>query len=76
MKQLYTLIAALLITTSVLAQAPEKMSYQAVVRDDNNNLVANQAIGLKAVPPGLFATAYPAERAKRLQSPSIKLSKL
>ena len=30
--------------------------------------------GLKEVPPGLFATAKPAERAKRLQSPSTKLS--
>src|SRR5690606_36919869 len=30
--------------------------------------------GLKEVPPGLPATAKPAERANRLQSPSMKLS--
>jgi hypothetical protein len=47
MEKLYTLIIALLIATSVFAQAPEKMSYQAVVRDDNNNLIANQAIGME-----------------------------
>ena len=32
--------------------------------------------GLNEVPPGLFATAIPAERAKRLESPSTKLLKL
>jgi hypothetical protein len=32
--------------------------------------------GLNEVPPGLLATAKPAERAKRLESPSKKLSKL
>ncbi|MNG07651.1 hypothetical protein D3C84_909650 [compost metagenome] len=32
--------------------------------------------GLNEVPPGLLATAIPAERAKRLESPSRKLSKL
>ena len=31
--------------------------------------------GLKAVPPGLFATANPADLASRLHSPSTKLSK-
>jgi hypothetical protein len=47
MEKLYTLIIALLIATSIFAQAPGKMSCQAVVRDDNNNLVANQAIGME-----------------------------
>ena len=47
MEKLYTLIIALLITSSVFAQAPEKMSYQAVVRDDNNNLITNQDIGME-----------------------------
>ena len=32
--------------------------------------------GLNEVPPGLFATAIPAERANLLESPSRKLSKL
>ena len=29
------------------AQAPEKMSYQAVIRDASNNLVSNHAVGMK-----------------------------
>ena len=33
MKKLYTLIASVVITSAVFAQAPSKMSYQAVVRD-------------------------------------------
>ncbi|MBP9151736.1 MAG: collagen-like protein, partial [Flavobacteriales bacterium] len=47
MEKLYTLVIALLIATGVLAQAPEKMSYQAVIRDVNNNLVTNQAVGME-----------------------------
>lgn len=35
----------LLLTTSVFAQAPQGMSYQAVVRDASQNLVAGQAVG-------------------------------
>jgi hypothetical protein len=36
MKKIYTIIAAVLITASTFAQAPEKMSYQAVVRDNSD----------------------------------------
>ena len=39
MKRIFTIAAALLMTASVWAQAPEKMSYQAVVRDAGNALV-------------------------------------
>jgi hypothetical protein len=45
-KKLYTFFIALFIATGVFAQAPERMSYQAVVRDQNSNLVTNQTIGL------------------------------
>jgi hypothetical protein len=45
--KLYTLLAALLITASTFAQAPEKMSYQAVIRDAGNVLVSNQAVGMQ-----------------------------
>ena len=31
----------------VAAQAPEKMSYQAIVRNAGNNLVTNQSIGMQ-----------------------------
>ena len=47
MKKLYTLLAALVITASTFAQAPEKMSYQAVVRDAGNAIVSNQAVGMQ-----------------------------
>jgi len=47
MKKLYTLLAAVLFTASAFAQAPEKMSYQAVVRDAGNALVADQAVVCK-----------------------------
>lgn len=47
MKNVITIYAALLMTASVFAQAPEKMSYQAVVRDGSNNLVASTAVGMQ-----------------------------
>lgn len=47
MKKLYTLLAALVITASTFAQAPEKMSYQAVVRDSGANLVSGQQVGMR-----------------------------
>ena len=47
MKKLYTVIAGILLTASVFAQAPEKMSYQAVVRDGSNSLTTNQAVGMQ-----------------------------
>ena len=47
MKKIYTLIAGLILVTSAFAQAPEKMSYQAVVRDASNNLTTNQAVGMQ-----------------------------
>ena len=47
MKKLYTLLSSFLITLTLFAQAPEKMSYQAVVRDANNALIINQAVGMK-----------------------------
>ena len=47
MKNLVVLLLAVLLTVSVFAQTPEKMSYQAVVRDANNNLVTKTAVGMK-----------------------------
>jgi len=47
MKKLYTLLASFLINLALFAQAPEKMSYQAVVRDANNALIINQALGMR-----------------------------
>lgn len=47
MKKIITICAALIMTASVFAQAPEKMSYQAVVRDGSNNLVSSTAVGMQ-----------------------------
>jgi len=47
MKRIYTFIVAVLITASVFAQTPQKMTYQAVVRDANNNLVTNTQVGIE-----------------------------
>lgn len=47
MKRILTVWAALLLTLSLFAQVPEKMSYQAVVRDGNNKLLSNQAVGIR-----------------------------
>lgn len=47
MKKIIAICAALLMTASVFAQAHEKMSYQAVIRNNSNLLVANQAVGMQ-----------------------------
>ena len=48
MKRIFTFFAAVLFTaTSLMAQSPEKMSYQAVVRDANNDLIKDTQIGMQ-----------------------------
>jgi len=47
MKRIFTIAAALLMTASLWAQSPEKMSYQAVVRNSSNALVASTAVGMQ-----------------------------
>jgi len=47
MKKLYTFLAAVYIAASVFAQTPEKMSYQAVIRNSSNQLVTNQLVGMQ-----------------------------
>ncbi len=47
MKKIITICAALLMTASVFAQAPNKMSYQAVIRDGSNKLVASTPVGMQ-----------------------------
>jgi len=47
MKTLIHLSLFLLISASIYAQAPEKMSYQAVIRDGSDALVTNQAVGMQ-----------------------------
>ena len=47
MKRVFALAAALLLAVMLWAQSPEKMSYQSVVRDASNALVANQTVGIQ-----------------------------
>jgi hypothetical protein len=47
MKKIYSLVIGLFITVSVFAQAPQKMSYQAVIRKSNNALVQSSPVGMK-----------------------------
>lgn len=47
MKKIFTFIAILFLTITVFAQAPQKMSYQAVIRNSNNNLVVSTVVGMQ-----------------------------
>jgi hypothetical protein len=47
MKKIITLLAVALFSIGVFAQAPQKMSYQAVIRNAANALVTNQSIGMR-----------------------------
>jgi hypothetical protein len=47
MKRLFTLLAIVLFTIGVFAQAPQRISYQAVVRNSSNALVASTPIGMQ-----------------------------
>ena len=47
MKALITFLALTMLALSSIAQAPEKMTYQAVVRDANDNLLTNQFVSIR-----------------------------
>ena len=47
MKRIFTLAAAMLLTVGMFAQAPQKMSYQTVIRDASNALVASAPVGIQ-----------------------------
>jgi len=47
MKQVFTFFIAVLLTATVWAQSPEKMSYQAVIRNSSDALVTNTLIGME-----------------------------
>lgn len=47
MKNIFASIIAILLTTTICAQSPQKMSYQAVIRDDGNTLVTNLVVGMQ-----------------------------
>ena len=47
MKRIFTILVAVLLTATLWAQTPQKMTYQAVVRNASNQLVTNQTVGLQ-----------------------------
>ena len=47
MKKFVTILISVFVTAGVFAQSPERMSYQAIVRDLNNSLVINQEVGMQ-----------------------------
>ncbi len=47
MKRIFTFIAAVILTASLWAQSPEKMTYQAVIRNSSDQLVKDQNIGMQ-----------------------------
>ena len=49
MKLTITILLFVTVTLNVFAQSPEKMSYQAIIRSQNNSLVTNSKISLKVI---------------------------
>jgi hypothetical protein len=47
MKKLFTICNAMLLSAFAFAQSPDKMSYQAVIRNSSNALVTNQPVGMR-----------------------------
>lgn len=47
MKKIITLLAAFTLSINVFAQAPQKMTYQGVVRNGANNLVTSTTVGMR-----------------------------
>jgi hypothetical protein len=47
MKKVFTVIFAVLFASNIYSQTPQKMSYQAVIRNSNGQLVTSQAVGIK-----------------------------
>lgn len=47
MKKLFTLLAVVVLTLGSLAQAPQRMNYQAVIRDEGSRLITDRPVGMK-----------------------------
>lgn len=47
MRKLFTILLAVFLTATVWAQSPNKMSYQAVIRNASNNLVTSTAVAMQ-----------------------------
>ena len=67
MKKIFTFLFVMMLTVaSLFAQAPQKMSYQAVVRNSNNALVTEQNVSVRLSifnnQPGFIQQAVRAEK--------------
>jgi hypothetical protein len=47
MKTHFTIFLSFFLTFTVFSQSPDKMSYQAVIRDNGNKLLSNTAVGMR-----------------------------
>ncbi len=47
MSKVYFVLITVLISSYVFPQSPDKMSYQAIVRDSNNDLIQNKQVGMQ-----------------------------
>ena len=47
MKKTFVILLAIVLTAGVFAQSPQKMSYQAVIRNSNGLLISNTQIGME-----------------------------
>ncbi len=47
MKKLFTFLVSVVFATCVWAQSPQKMSYQAIIRNSSGQLVTNHTVGIK-----------------------------
>ena len=47
MKRIFTFFVSIFLGWTIYCQSPEKISYQAVVRDANNNLIIHASLGLQ-----------------------------
>lgn len=47
MKKLLTILLTVFSITVLFAQSPQKMSYQAIIRNVNNNIVINHSVGIR-----------------------------
>src|SRR6056297_954173 len=47
MRKIFTFLTAVLLTLGMFAQSPEKMSYQAVIRDASDNLLTDTQVGMQ-----------------------------
>lgn len=47
MKKIFLIMIVVLLTANLFAQAPQKMSYQAVIRNASNTLITNTTVGMR-----------------------------